>query len=83
MLHGSTLGSNWLFYSKYVTVLSSLSTGPRAHASDAVQPIGLLYDFCPTVIFRHSHFRRQVPPRPYAREILAAKGGTVGKNVGR
>ena len=64
-------------------ILSSLSSGPRAYASDALQPIGLLYDPCPTVIFRHSHFRRQVPPRPYAREILAVKGGTVGKNVGQ
>jgi hypothetical protein len=33
--------------------------------------------------FRPSYFRRQVPPCPYdATEILAAKGGSVGENVG-
>ena len=29
---------------------------------------------------RRSHFSRQVPPSATTREILAAKGGTVGEN---
>ena len=29
--------------------------------------------------FRRSHFSRQVPPSETTREILAAKGGTVGE----
>ena len=29
--------------------------------------------------FRRSHFSRQVPPSATTREILAAKGGTVGE----
>jgi len=29
--------------------------------------------------FRHSHFSHQVPPSATTREILAAKGGTVGE----
>ena len=29
--------------------------------------------------FRRSHFSRQVPPSSMTREILAAKGGTVGE----
>ena len=44
---------------------SSSSAGPRVYAPDAPQPIGLLCDPCPPVIFRRSHFRRQVPPCPY------------------
>jgi hypothetical protein len=35
------------------------------HAPDAPQPLGLLWDPCPPVIFRRSHFSRQVPPHPY------------------
>jgi len=31
--------------------------------------------------FRRSHFSRQVPPSAMTREILAAKGGTVGKKM--
>jgi len=30
-------------------------------------------------VFRRSHFSRQVPPSATMREILAAKGGTVGE----
>jgi hypothetical protein len=50
-----------------LSVFSSYSSsGLRAYAPDASQPIGLLCDACPPpVIFRRSHFRRQVPPRPY------------------
>jgi len=44
---------------------SSSSSGPGAYAPDTPQPIGLLCDPCPPLIFRRSHFRRQVPPRPY------------------
>ena len=44
---------------------SSSSSGTGAYAPDASQPIGLLCDPCPPVIFRRSHFHRQVSPRPY------------------
>ena len=54
----SKISSDWL-------PSSSSSSGPGAYAPDAPQPIGLLCDPCPLVIFRRSHFRRQVPPRPY------------------
>jgi hypothetical protein len=49
----------------YPPAPSSSSSGPGAYAPDAPQPIGLLCDPCPYVIFRRSHFRRQTPPRPY------------------
>jgi len=63
---------------------SSLLSGPGAHAPDAVQPIGLLCDPCPlpmildvpTSAARRLHVHTK-------REILAAKGGTVGENVDR
>jgi hypothetical protein len=51
------------------------SSGPRAYASDAPQPVGLL---CYLSVFRRSQFRHQsvsssvLPERP-----LAAKGGTA------
>jgi hypothetical protein len=62
---------------------SSSSSGPGAYAPDAPQPIGLLCDPCSPVIFldiptsaaRRLHVRT-------TRETLAAKGGTVDKNVG-
>jgi len=44
---------------------SSSSSGPGAYAPDALQPLSLLCDPCPPMIYRHSHFRCQVPPRPY------------------
>jgi hypothetical protein len=44
---------------------SSSSSGPKAYAPDAPQPIGLLCDPCPPMIFKRSHFRRQEPPCPY------------------
>ena len=59
----------------------SSSSGPRTYAPDAPQTIRLLCDpEPPPPWFRHSHFRRQVH---MTREILAAKDGTVGENVGR
>jgi hypothetical protein len=51
--------------SAYYIFSSSSSSGPRAYAPDALQPMGLLCDPCPPVIFRRSHFRCQVPPHPY------------------
>jgi len=45
--------------------LHSSSSGPGAYAPDAPQPIGLLCNPCHPRDFRHSHFRRQAPPRPY------------------
>jgi len=62
---------------------SSLSSGPGAYAPDALQPIGLLCNPYPPVILdvptsaaRHVDFHT-------TQEILAAKGGTAGENVGR
>jgi len=63
---------------------SSSSSGPGAYAPDAPQPIDLLCDpypplICldvPTSAARHLHAHK-------TREILAAKSGTVGENVGR
>jgi hypothetical protein len=55
------------------------SSGPRAYAPDASQPVGLL---CYPNVFRRSHFRRQsvsssvLPERP-----LAAKGGTAWARI--
>jgi hypothetical protein len=48
----------------------SAPSGPVAYALEAPLPIGLLCDLChPPLIFRRSHFRCHVPPRPYdARE---------------
>ena len=34
---------------------------------------------CFPLTFRRSHFTRQVPPSATTREILGAKGGTVGE----
>jgi len=61
---------------------SSSSSGPGAYAPDSPQRIGLLCNPCPPMIFldvptsaaRHLHVCT-------TREILAAKGGTVDKNV--
>ena len=69
-------GPSMFGYRVGIRVPSSSSSGPGAYAPDAPQLIGLLCDPCPPVIFRRSYFRRQVPPHP------AAKGGTVGENVG-
>jgi len=58
---------------------SSSSSGAGAHAPDAPQPIGLLcYPVLdvPTYAARRLHVHR-------TREILAAKGGTVGEDDGR
>jgi hypothetical protein len=63
---------------------SSSSSGPGAYAADAPQPIRLivqpwtpLYGFdVPTSAARRLHVHT-------TREILAAKGGTVGENVAR
>jgi hypothetical protein len=67
----------------FIARYSSLSSGPGAYASDALQPIGLLCDPYPPVILDiptsvagHLHVHT-------TREILAAKGGTVGETVGR
>jgi hypothetical protein len=43
----------------------SSSSGPRAYAPDAPQPVGLLCYPCPPANVRHSHFHHQVPPHPY------------------
>ena len=40
--------------------------------------LGVVYH-CFHPAFRRSHFSRQVPPSATTREILAAKGGTVGE----
>jgi hypothetical protein len=65
-------------------VHSYSSTGPAAYAPDAPQPIGLLCNpeppphglDVPISATGCLHIRM-------TREILAAKGGTVGKNVGQ
>ena len=64
-------------------ISSSSSSGPGAYAPDALQPIGLVCDPYPPVILDvptsatgHLHVHTTW-------EILAAKGGTVGENVGR
>ena len=45
---------------------SSSSSGPGAYAPDALQPIGLLCDpYPPVIFFRCSHFWWKVPPHPY------------------
>jgi hypothetical protein len=63
-----------------LTFLLVFSSGPRAYAPDAPQPVGLL---CyPSVFFRRSHFCRQsvssyvLPERP-----LTAKGGTAWARI--
>ena len=62
---------------------SSSSTVPEAYAPDAPQAMGLLCDpepphglDVPTSAARRLHVHT-------TREILAAKGGTMGENVGR
>jgi hypothetical protein len=62
---------------------SSSSSGPGAYAPDAPQPIGLLSDPCPPVILDVSTSAARRLHVHTTREILAAKGGTVGKNVGQ
>jgi hypothetical protein len=52
-------------YAARILRSSPWSSGPGAYAPDAPQPIGLLCDPCPPVIFRCPHFRHQVPPPPY------------------
>jgi hypothetical protein len=67
----------------FIARYSSSSSGPGAYVPDVLQPIGLLCDPYPPVILDvptpaagHLHVHT-------TREILAAKGGTVGENVGR
>jgi len=61
---------------------SSLSSRPEAYAPDAPQPIGLLCDPCPPVILDIPTSAARCLHVHMTQEILAAKGGTVGKNVG-
>jgi hypothetical protein len=81
--HGCEYEYKLLLYEEMNCHSSSSSSGPGAHAPDALQPIGLLCNSYPPVILdvvtsaaRRLHFHT-------TREILAAKGGTVGKNFGR
>jgi hypothetical protein len=59
------------------------SSGPVAYAPDAPQPIGLLWDPYPPVILNVPTSAARCLHVHTMREILAAKGGTVGENVGR
>jgi len=61
----------------------SLSSGPGAYAPVAPQPIGLLCDPCssPVILDVHTSAARRLHVLA-TREILATKGGIVGKNVG-
>ena len=61
-------------------------TGTRAQSCDrygsaTLHPGQVLGGSLPLVspAFRRPHFSRQVPPSATTREILAAKGGTVGE----
>ena len=60
------------------------STGPGAYAPDAPQPIGLLCNpETPPMVLDVPISAARCLHVHTMREILAAKGGTVGKNVGR
>jgi hypothetical protein len=59
------------------------STGPRAYAPDAPQPIGLLCDPEPPHGLDISTSSSRCLHVHTTREILAAKGGTVGENAGQ
>jgi len=63
-------------------ISSSSSSGPGAYAPDALQPIGLLCDPYPPVILDIPTSAARLLHVHMTREILAAKGGTVGENVG-
>jgi len=64
------------------TSSSSLS-GPGAYAPDALQPIGLLYNPYPPMILDVPTSAARCLHVHTTREILAAKCGTVGENVGQ
>jgi hypothetical protein len=61
---------------------SSSSSGPGAYAPDELQPVGLSCDPYAPVILDVPTFTARFPHVHMTREILAAKGGTVGENVG-
>jgi hypothetical protein len=64
-------------------ISSSSSSGPEAYAPDAPQPIGLLCDpYLPVILDVPTSAARRLHVHT-TREILAAKGGTVGENIGR
>jgi len=62
----------------------SSSSEPGAYVPDAPQPIGLLRDpYPPSVILDVPTSAARRLHVHMTREILAAKGGTVGENVSR
>ena len=68
----------------FLVLLGLAGTGAQScdrYGSGTLHPGQILGGILPLLspAFRRSHFSRQVPPSATTREILAAKGGTVGE----
>jgi len=78
--------STFVMHSGIPKASSSSLSEPGAYAPGTPQPMGLLFDPCPTptpvILDVPTSAARRLHVH-MTREILAAKGGTVGENVGQ